>query len=96
MKEKTFENKIKEYIKERGGYYVKYFGCGFSTAGTPDLLCCINGKFVAIEVKGDGGKPTELQKHKIESIQKAGGIALVVYPADFDNLKTLINNLSKM
>ena len=44
--EKLFENKIKRYIKERGAYCVKYFGCSYSTSGTPDLLACINGYFM--------------------------------------------------
>ena len=59
--EKIYENKIKRYLKERGCYCVKYHGNKFSTSGTPDVLACVNGHFLAIEVKADTGKPSELQ-----------------------------------
>ena len=34
MLEKVFENKIKKLLKEKQAYYVKFFGCGITTAGT--------------------------------------------------------------
>lgn len=95
MKEKAFENKIKTHIRGLGGYRVKYFGCSYSEAGTPDLLACINGYFIAIEVKGDGGKPSELQLEKIRQIRSAGGFAYVVYPSGWDKLKTILDGLNK-
>lgn len=91
--EKTFENKIKKFLKEQGCYFVKYFGCGFTQAGVPDLLVCCNGRFVAIEVKAENGKVSELQKHNIQEIKQAGGIALSVKPSGFDDLKKLILDL---
>lgn len=96
MKEKSFENKIKRYIKESvGGYRVKYFGCSYSEAGTPDILACVNGYFIAIEVKGEGGKPSELQLEKIKQIRKAGGFAYVAYPTAWDKLKAILDGLLK-
>lgn len=88
--EKAYETKIKGFLKKHGVYCVKYFGCAFSQAGTPDLLTCINGKFVAIEVKSSDGKPSELQLHNLRQIDAAGGIAILAYPEDWDNLKALI------
>ena len=41
MLEKVFENKIKKLLKEKQAYYVKFFGCGITTAGTPDILTCV-------------------------------------------------------
>jgi Holliday junction resolvase len=91
--EKQFENKIKRYLKERNCYCVKYHGNRFSTSGTPDLICAINGYFVAIEVKADNGKPSELQLVKIDDIRKAGGFAYVVYPSGWKRLKDIIDGL---
>lgn len=91
--EKSFENKIKRYIKERGGYRVKYHGNYFSENGTPDILACVNGYFLAIEVKADNGKPTELQLVKINDIRKAGGFAYVAYPSGWEKLKDIIDGL---
>lgn len=93
MKEKAFENKIKKFLRDRGCYVVKYFGCAFSQSGVPDLLCCINGTFVAIEVKSDTGKPSALQLANIADIQGAGGVAMVLHPKDWDKFTAFIDSL---
>lgn len=85
--EKVFENKIKSYLKSIGAYFIKTHGDRFSKVGTPDILACVNGNFVAIEVKGEKGKPSELQCYHIEQIIKAGGIGYILYPKGFDNFK---------
>lgn len=95
MKEKAFENKIKSYLKENNCYFVKYWGGGYFTeAGIPDLLVCCNGYFLGLEIKAENGKPSELQKYNMEQIKKAGGIGMIVYPKDFDDLKELIRRLN--
>lgn len=91
--EKIFEGKVKAYLKSKGAYVVKQFGCAFSQAGTPDLLCCLNGHFIAIELKSDKGKPTKLQLIKLQQIKDAGGVAVLLYPKDFDEFKALIETL---
>lgn len=93
MREKTYENKIKKFIESVGGWWIKFHGNAFTRDGVPDLLCCVNGYFLAIEVKGDGGKPSKLQLHEINKIDEAGGIALVSYPDDFEELKKLIGSI---
>jgi hypothetical protein len=40
-----------------------------------DRYCCINGRFVAIEVKAPGEKPTKLQLRTMFEINAAGGRA---------------------
>lgn len=91
--EKNFENKIKKYLKDKGCYYVKYFGNAYSTDGTPDILACINGYFVGIEVKAQTGKPSDLQLVKIRDIREAGGFGYVVYPSGWEKLKAIIDDL---
>jgi Holliday junction resolvase len=90
MREKTYENKIKDHLKEAGAYFVKYFGCAFTQAGVPDILAGVNGYFLAIEVKNETGKPSELQKINIHQINKAGAYAVIARPADFEELKRVI------
>lgn len=77
--EKTIENEIKGYLDSIGAYHIKTHGSMFSKAGTPDILACIDGCFVGIEVKQPGGVVSELQKAKIWMIKKAGGVAFVAY-----------------
>lgn len=91
--EKNFENKIKKFIKDSGGWYVKFFANRMTKSGVPDLLCCINGYFVAIEVKASNGTASELQKHTVKEINKARGYAIILYPQDYDLFKQLVNHL---
>ena len=91
--EKSFENKIKRHLKECGCYRVKYHGNYFSENGTPDILACVNGYFLAIEVKAQTGTPSELQLAKIDAIRKAGGFAYVAYPSGWERLKDIIDGL---
>ena len=91
--EKNFENKIKRYITDRGGWCVKFFANGMTKRGIPDLLCCVNGHFLAIEVKADNGKPSDLQLYQIEQIKRAGGSAMVLYPKQWDAFKDYIDYL---
>lgn len=93
--EKQFENKIKKFLKDNGCWFVKYFANRNTRAGVPDLLACVNGYFVAIEVKAENGKPSELQLWNVEQIRKAGGIAIVLYPDQFDDFKALIYMLTQ-
>ncbi len=54
----------------------------YGTAGLPDIICCIAGRFVAFEVKTPGSKPTKLQEAMIKKIRAAGGVAHVVHSVD--------------
>lgn len=93
--EKRFETKIKNYIDSIGGWQVKFFANAYTKSGIPDLLCCINGYFVGIEVKADRGTPSELQLHNIRQIKKAGGFAFVVYPTGYNKLVKILNDLKR-
>lgn len=76
--EKRIENQIKRYLDSIGAWHIKTHGSMFSKAGTPDIIACVKGKFVAIEVKRpEGGKISELQKYHINAISEAGGLAFV-------------------
>ena len=91
--EKLFENKIKKYLKDNGCWYVKYFANGYTKSGIPDLLVCVNGYFVAIEVKAPKGKPSDLQLWNIEQINQSGGIGIILYPDQFDQFKEMVDFL---
>ena len=91
--EKTFENRIKRYLKSKGIWHVKYFANSFTPVGIPDVLAVVNGRFVAIEVKAENGKTSPLQEHNIKEIQRCGGIAIVLRPSGFEEFKKLIEEL---
>lgn len=76
IKEKAVENKIKKWLKDKGYWFFKVHGSIFQPSGIPDILACIDGKFVAIEVKrSKGGIVSPLQKAQIQKIKENGGIA---------------------
>lgn len=54
----------------------------YGTAGLPDIIACVNGRFVAFEVKAPSGKTTKLQEATIRKILKAGGVAAVIRSVD--------------
>ena len=95
MREKVFENKVKAYLKSKGCWVLKTWGNSIQRSGVPDLICCVNGLFVGIELKAETGKPSELQLWNISEIRKAGGVAMVLYPKDFDGFVKQMNELFK-
>lgn len=93
--EKNFETRIKAYLKSEDCWYVKYFANRNTRSGVPDILACCGGTFVGIEVKASHGRASELQLYNCRKIDESGGIGLVVWPRDFDNLKLLITTLAQ-
>ncbi len=62
--------------------------------GVPDLLCCINGRFVALELKRtERAKVSELQLYNIERIKESGGYATLLYPENFDQIMKELEQL---
>ena len=93
MKEKDFEKKVKQFLKEKGCWVLKTWSNGVQRQGIPDLLVCCNGFFVGVELKAEKGRPSDLQLWNIEEIRKAGGIAIVLYPNQFKQFKDMICEL---
>ena len=79
MKEKNIENKIKRHLGDIGAYFVKFHATAFTRSGVPDILACINGRFVAIEVKQEQGRISPLQEAHRRQIIKSGGVSLIVW-----------------
>ena len=91
--EKNLENRIKKWLTEKGCYWVKYFGCAYTRSGVADLLCCIKGKFVALECKSSIGKMSELQKHEAKKVIASGGLSYCVNPKNWDEVKQDIEKI---
>ena len=91
-KEKNFENRIKSFLKEKGCYFIKYWGGGeFTKAGVPDILACCNGRFLGVEVKAPNGKPSPLQIHNLKKIEESGGYGILLYPDQFELFKNFVD-----
>lgn len=83
---------IRPYLEKKYKARVfKIHGNAFTEVGTPDLLCCIDGKFCAFEVKKKGNEPTPVQFAVLRSIRGAGGAAGVVYTHTYEkDIDTII------
>lgn len=93
--EKNFENKIKKHIEDNFGWQVKFFANRMTKNGVPDILACVNGYFVAVEVKAQNGKPSELQKYNVARINSmANGYAVILYPDQFQMFKDIVRALN--
>jgi Holliday junction resolvase len=63
---------------------------GFGRSGIPDIVCCYKGKFIGIECKTHGKKPTALQQSNLQEIVNNGGIAIVIDETSVFILKQII------
>ena len=77
-------------LKKLGMYIFFPATGGFGRSGVPDIVCCYKGKFIGIECKANGNKPTALQQSNLEEIVRNGGIAIVVDETSVFNLKQII------
>jgi hypothetical protein len=92
MKEKDIVSAIKEYLKTVNNcFYWKEHGGEFGQAGIPDIICCLKGSVIALEVKTENGKTTVLQEVTLRKIRKAGGRAEVV--RSVDDVKAIMEKL---
>ena len=73
--EGAIKKKVRANIRASGGYVFSPVQMGMGSP-TLDDLCCIGGKFIAIEYKAEGKTPTLRQLLTMKEIRKAGGIAI--------------------
>ncbi len=65
-----------------------------SFIGTPDILGCCNGHFVALELKATATSAiSKMQEHKLKLIGQAGGIGIVVSPENWPNVLPMLREL---
>lgn len=73
---------IKKLIKSRGGWCVKIHGGPYQDTGTPDILACYKGRFIAVEVKTARGVARPEQRVAQRAITSAGGYAMITHLAE--------------
>jgi hypothetical protein len=79
MSENDIVNAILRYLKSVPGCFAwKEHGGLYGTAGLPDIIVCLRGRFIAFEVKTPIGKLTKLQEITLQRIREAKGYACMV------------------
>lgn len=67
---------ICKYLDSIGAWYFRPFMAGYGKSGVADIIACVNGHFVSIEVKRPGKPATPRQRTRMKEIEKAGGLAV--------------------
>lgn len=75
MLESQAQTKLIKQLKEYGFFYK---ASDRFRAGIPDILGCVSGRFIAIEMKINYNSPTPLQIYTLAEIAKNGGFACTV------------------
>lgn len=96
----TPEGKVKDRVKKLlRAYNVYYHMPVMNGMGAPtlDFVCCHNGRYITIETKAPGKKPTPRQEITMNDVRKAGGFVFVVDGSEqsFDILEAYLQVLSK-
>lgn len=110
--EKLFENRIKKWFHSIGiypagygmdkmtvpqiGWYTKIWGGGYQKSGIPDIIACVKGSFLSIEIKASNGRASELQKLNTNRIRDSGGNACFLYPSGFEQFKTDMQHMIEL
>lgn len=78
------------------GYWEKRWGGSkFIKAGMPDMHIVVNGISIEAELKAPNERPSDLQIQKLNQIDNAGCIGLVLYPKDFEKFKALVKFIKR-
>jgi Holliday junction resolvase len=91
--EKVVKDKVVAILKDEGVYYFFPATHGYGRSGVPDIIACVDGKFLAIECKAGANKPTALQVREIERIRKAGGVAVVANEENWDMIREFVRGI---
>jgi Holliday junction resolvase len=93
----TPESKVKaavvKMLKQYSVYYFFPATHGYGRSGVPDIVCCIKGKFIAVECKAGANTTTALQDREINRIRTAEGHAMVVNEHNIDLLEQVLREL---
>lgn len=77
--ENQLQDKCVKHLKNSGIYYLNLHGDGFSGKGKPDIIACINGRFVAFELKvGANNMQADQVIHK-KRIERSDGLHYAPY-----------------
>ena len=84
---------VKAYLKDLGAWHFLPVSNGMGRHGIPDVIACLNGRFVAIECKAPGKRAntSALQDRELAGITAAGGVAVVV--DDVEQLKEVLGDV---
>ena len=92
-KESNLQSKCIAYLKASRIYCINIYGSGRCAKGAPDLIACINGRFVAFEFKvGSNGLQEDQKYHKARILESSG---LHYTPRSFEEFQNIVDGLKE-
>ena len=96
--ESDFQDKFMRHVRRVRRCYVMKIR-DTATVGIPDTLICCNGIMIAVELKRKMNlkePATKLQLYTLKKIFRAGGVAMVVAPENFEEFMQLLRRIAEM
>lgn len=93
MLEKEIKKRVKQLLKDYEIWYFMPQNFGMGVSGVPDFICCLDGKFLALETKSSVGRLSLLQKETLKKLHSLGAYTAVVWPDGLTHLETLIQQI---
>jgi hypothetical protein len=93
-KEGEVKNKVRDILTKHNIWYFMPTTAGYGRSGTPDIICCTQGRFLAIECKKEDLQPTAIQQREMARIIKSGGQAICVNAENVANFELYIERIT--
>lgn len=91
--EKDLQTKCLKYLKSQEIYNINIYGSGRAAKGAPDIIACINGLFVAFELKVGTNDLQDNQKIHKRRIERSHGLHFT--PRTFEEFKKEVDKCRK-
>lgn len=89
--EAEIKYRVKRRLEECGCYWALVQNGAYAKPGDPDLISCVDGRFLAVEVKAPYGRQSDIQAIRQREIERAGGVYALV--RSMDDLESAINQI---
>ena len=84
--------KVKKILDDLGCYYFFPAANGYGRSSIPDIIVCMDGLFLGLEIKAGKNKATALQLRELDRIRQHGGLGLVVDDNNIDTLEHVLQH----
>ena len=91
--ESLVKKRVRLILDRNEEYYFFTPANGYGRTGVPDVVCCVDGRFLTIECKAGKNKPTALQEREMTLIRQHGGVALVVNEDNVHEVEEAVRNM---
>jgi Holliday junction resolvase len=91
LRESKLQDACVKVLKERGIYYINVYGSGRTAKGAPDLIACVNGRFVGFELKVGNNEMQADQIIHMRRIKRSGGLHYV--PRTVEEFRNILEDI---